>query len=147
MSQRTGRDGQQTKEPGMAKKKIVVGESSKRGKRVIDPAPTFDVVGWVTEVEAAEIRTKMFGSVVNRTTIARWRGAKYIRSIDINKKLILVSLEDIKTFEGVPAGNPAVLTAKMPDRVDPLPAEMTLKLRKRKQGDEPDKAWGNRWVK
>ena len=138
----------------MAKKKgVKKQEQKKRGKsmtdrkpkkRVTKPAPCYDVVGWVTEYEAADIKNVVdppAEGVVNRTTVSRWRSNEYIHAIDVNGALTLVKLDELKNFPGVPRGNPALVhdLPGYPQRVEQLPDTITLTLKRRKPGEEPNK--------
>lgn len=112
------------------------------GRRIVKPAPIYDVVGWVTEHEAAELKNKIDPpetGIINRSTISRWRGQNMIHAIDINQTLILVNLAEIKNFPGIPLGNPALVYDKYPPEVDSLPDEITITLRRRKTVDPPNK--------
>lgn len=136
---------------GEEKKKGKSMKDRKRKRRVVNPAPIYDIVGWVTEHEAAELKSKIdppdHGSQVNRTTISRWRSNHFVHSIDINGALILVNLREIKDFEGVPLGNPALVydLPGYPQKVDPLPEEITITLRRRKFNDEEPNKIRSQW--
>ena len=108
------------------------------------PAPIYDIVGWVTEHEAADIKSKVdppeHGGAVNRTTIGRWRAQKFVQGFDLNGALILVNLEQVKAFKGVPLGNPALVQHLYPPEVEMLPDEITITLRRRKGSKGPNKS-------
>lgn len=114
-------------------------------KRKVLPAPIYDVISWVTETEAAEIKAELTGKPVNRTTITRWRGSKYIHGIDVAGTLVMVPLKEVKDFAGIPIGNPAIIKAKMPDTVDPLPKTIRIKLKLRKGNKPPNKVRGKKF--
>ncbi|GAB5407225.1 MAG: hypothetical protein Aurels2KO_54560 [Aureliella sp.] len=114
-------DALQEREPGTGQR-----------KRLVLPAPIYDIVGWVTEADAAEIKSAQTGKSINRTTISRWRSGGFINSIDINEALIIVNEEQLMEFEGIPMGNPVRIKSKMPERADPLPRTIRVKLKRRR---------------
>jgi hypothetical protein len=105
-------------------------------KRESVAPPIYDVVGWVAEQDAAEIKEKISpttrGRKFQRSTISRWRYNGYIHGISINGKLVLVNVDQVKKFDGVPMGNPGTMGAEQPDKQPPLPDTITLTLKRRK---------------
>ncbi|GAB5407224.1 MAG: hypothetical protein Aurels2KO_54550 [Aureliella sp.] len=102
----------------MAKKKKV------RKRRDLKPAPVYEIVGWLTEAQAADMKTTKENPTV-RTTISRWRSGGFIHHININEALIVVPTKEVSQFDGVPMGG------ELPPMVDELPDEIELVLRRK----------------
>lgn len=104
----------------------------------IEPAPTYDIVGWVTEAEGAEIRNLVApanrGGSVQRSTISRWRTQGYMQAFDINGILTVVNVQQLMEFEELKRGR----GSEPPDPQEDLPEYITIVLKRRK-GPEPPK--------
>ena len=118
----------------------------RKGARKVDPAPIYDVVGWVTEREAAEVKNQIDppeSGNLDRTTISRWRGDGFVRAFDINGALTLVHLGDVKNFGGIPRGNPALVP--YPPKAPSIPKTITITLQLRERPDEEPNKKRSQW--
>lgn len=95
--------------------------------------PIYEPVGWITETKAAELKNANLSEDAekfHRSTISRWRGQGYIQGFSILNSIVLVPIDQVKKFKGIPRGNP-ILTGEenYPDKVDPLPETITITFR------------------
>lgn len=116
----------------------------KPGTPRVSPAPVYDIVGWVTEREAAEIREKIDPpdqGKTQRTTISRWRSEGYVQGFSINGNLVLVNQENVISMWPLPQGKPSKdMDEKLPPIQDMLPDEITIRL-VRRRGKAAPRRW------
>lgn len=122
-----------------SKKQFMRGQ---KGEPRTKPSPVYEVVGWITDAEAAEIRTAIAppkrrkgqknSPVVRTSTIGRWR--PWVQNFNLHDTLIFVNHQQILDFpkDGLPKGNPDRLPedSELPF-VEELPDEFTITLRRR----------------
>lgn len=98
-------------------------KNAPKPKQKLEKAPVYEILGWVTEQQAADQKTTK-DKPIARTTISRWRSGGFINCIDINESLIVVPNTQLMKFDGVPMGG------HLPPTVDELPDEIELVLRR-----------------
>lgn len=76
-----------------------------------DKVTVIRLAGWLTEHEAAALRTKLYpstnGASVSSQTIGKWRRRGYVGAVNFSGRIWLVSEYDIRNMPKVPEGNPA----------------------------------------
>lgn len=113
----------------------------------VEPAPTYDVVGWVVESEAAAIRDIVSpskrGGNVQRSTISRWRTEGFIQAFDVNGLLTLVNTQQVINMTDLPQGRyTSSVDQILPQKQDELPEYITITLKRRKGPESPKKHRG-----